>query len=126
MPHVRPLFRRARATAPAIRSAKPTGRVTPWPVRLGVEALETRVVPAVYDVGPGQPLATVGAVPWGTLAPGDTVRIHWQPTPYHEFILLSTRGTAAAPIRVQGVAGPNGERPVLDGQNATTGPNINF
>ena len=35
---------------------------------------------AIYEVGPGQPLAAIGDVPWASLAPGDEVRIHWRPT----------------------------------------------
>ena len=79
-----------------------------------------------FPVGPGQKYARVGDVPWYDLGPGDTVRIFWQAEPYREQILLSNRGSAGQPIRVCGVAGPNGERPVLSGQNATTGPNLHF
>jgi len=79
-----------------------------------------------YDVGPGKTYATIGAVPWYALGSGDTVRIFWQATPYHEQILISGTGTAEAPIRVCGVAGPNGELPVLSGENAIAGPNLNF
>lgn len=73
-----------------------------------------------YNVGPGQAHASVGAVPWENLAAGDTVRIHWRAQPYREKILLRRRGTAQQPIVVCGVPGPNGELPVLDGENATT------
>jgi len=37
-----------------------------------------------YAVGPGQTYSSIGAVPWTNLGPGDTVAIHWQPTPYQE------------------------------------------
>lgn len=37
---------------------------------------------AVYSVGPGQPYEELGSLPWMTLAPGDTVRIHWRSKPY--------------------------------------------
>lgn len=73
-----------------------------------------------YDVGPGQAHASLGAVPWENLLAGDTVRIHWRAQPYREKILLRRRGTAQQPIVVCGVPGPNGELPVLDGENATT------
>jgi hypothetical protein len=79
-----------------------------------------------FPVGPGQKYARVGDVPWYDLGPGDTVRIFWRAEPYREQILLSNRGSAAQPIRVCGVPGPNGERPVLSGDNATTGPNLHF
>lgn len=78
-----------------------------------------------YNVGPdaGQ-LAHVNDVPWGSLNPGDTVYIHYR-TPaqggdYHEKIILTRSGTGASPIRIVGVPGPNGERPVLNGANATS------
>lgn len=79
-----------------------------------------------FPVGSGQKYARVGDVPWYDLGPGDTVRIYWRAEPYREQILLSNRGSADAPIRVCGVPGPNGERPVLSGDNATTGPNLHF
>ena len=75
---------------------------------------------AVYNVGPGQPLASIGAVPWESLGPGDVVRIHWRATPYKEKFVIGRQGTAAAPIVVQGVPGPGGELPVIDGNGATT------
>ena len=34
-----------------------------------------------YNVGPGQPLATISEVPWATLQAGDRVFIHWKDTP---------------------------------------------
>lgn len=81
---------------------------------------------ATYDVGPGQPLATIGQAPWATLAPGDVVRIHWQAQPYREKWVLDRRGTATQPIVVRGVPGPNGELPVVSGENATTPAPLNF
>jgi len=73
-----------------------------------------------YTVGPGRSLATLDEVPWERLAPGDTVRIFHSSTPYRGKFLLAARGTAARPVRVCGVRGPNGERPVIDGQGAST------
>lgn len=65
---------------------------------------------------------TIGAVPWETLAAGDTVRIHWRDTPYAERIALFRSGTAAQPVRVCGVlGGPGGnQRPAITGRGATT------
>ena len=79
---------------------------------------------AEYHVGPGQPLANIHDVPGGmhSLTAGDTVYIHWRATPYREKFRLSGVGTAAMPIRVIGVPGPGGERPVLHAQNATSHP----
>lgn len=79
-----------------------------------------------YDVGPGQPLAKVGAVPWGTLKPGDLVRIHWRPEPYREKWILCRRGTEKAPIVVCGVPGPKGQLPVIDAAGAVTAPGLEF
>jgi len=81
---------------------------------------------ATYNVGPGQPLSTIGAVPWSTLQPGDSVLIHWRPETYAEKWVIGRSGTAASPITVRGVPGPNGELPVIDGRNAVTPPGLNF
>lgn len=78
----------------------------------------------VYDVGPAFPFTSIGAVPFNTLGPGDLVRIHWRATPYHEKIAISTSGTPANHICIVGVPGPGGEMPIIDGQNATTSPNM--
>src|SRR5690349_807388 len=45
----------------------------------------------VYEVGKGRRCPTLADVPWGWLKPGDTVRVHWQPGPYREKVLLSAR-----------------------------------
>ncbi|MFA4830783.1 MAG: hypothetical protein WC618_01225 [Patescibacteria group bacterium] len=62
-------------------------------------------------------LATFDAVPWITLAAGDTVRIHTGVT-YNRQILLATSGTAIQPIRICGVRDGSGNLPVLSGINA--------
>jgi hypothetical protein len=80
----------------------------------------------VYDVGPGQPYATIGSVAWSALKPGDKVRIHFRTEPYREKFLISSRGTPEAHITVVGIPGPNGEQPVITGQGATTGPNMHY
>ncbi len=75
-----------------------------------------------YPVGPGQPYANLSDVPWDSLGPGDTVRIHYRKEPYREKIIISRDGSPENPIRVCGVTGPDGERPVLDGDGATNDP----
>ena len=84
--------------------------------------------PAVdtYNIGPGQPYTTLGSFPWSSLGPGDTVDIHWQPTPYYEKLLISESGTASAPINIVGVPGPNGQQPIIDGDNATTSSQFQY
>jgi hypothetical protein len=79
-----------------------------------------------YHVGSDARYATIGDVPWFRLVPGDTVFIHYKPTPYHEKFLISTRGTPEKWIRVVGVPGPRGERPVISGTNATTSRNMHY
>lgn len=73
-----------------------------------------------FEVGPGKKHETLTSVPWESLAPGDTVRIHHRPEPYREKMLISAGGSATAPVKVCGVPGPKGELPVLDGKDATS------
>ena len=80
----------------------------------------------IYEVKPNTALDTIGEVPWATLQPGDTVLINWRPETYTEKWVIGRSGTAALPITVRGVPGPNGELPVIDGRNATTPPGLNF
>jgi len=80
----------------------------------------------VYEVGPGQPYASIGAVPLASLQPGDTVRIHYRSTPYQEKWVICRQGTAAQPITFAGVPGPNGELPIIEGNGATTAPGLNY
>src|SRR4051794_27401374 len=79
-----------------------------------------------YHVGPGQTFTQIGQVSWYALQAGDTVYIHYQPTPYNEKFLISGRGTPSQWIRVLGVPGPNGELPVISGNNATTSKNNHY
>jgi hypothetical protein len=80
----------------------------------------------VYEVGPTQALVAIGEVPWESLEPGDEVRIHWRAEPYREKWVMAVHGTAAAPIVVRGIKGPGGERPVIDGRDATTRSSLDF
>ncbi|WP_053013861.1 hypothetical protein [Caldimonas brevitalea] len=80
-----------------------------------------------YQVGPGAgQIASLDQVPWERLAAGDTVRIFHRSTPYRGKIMLNAEGRADAPVRVCGVRGPNGERPVVDGKDATTRPGLKY
>lgn len=54
------------------------------------------------------------------------MRIHHRATPYREKWVIGRSGTAQAPIVVQGVLGPNGERPVVSGDGAVTPSPLNF
>jgi hypothetical protein len=79
-----------------------------------------------YHVGPGQPYANIGDVPWYGLVAGDTVYIHYRATPYREKLLISGRGTPTQWIRVLGVPGPAGELPIISGDGATTSTNMHY
>src|SRR5262245_14142976 len=81
---------------------------------------------ADYHVGPGQPYASIGAVPLATLQPGDMVRIHYRSTPYKEKFVICRQGTAAQPITFTGIPGPGGELPIIEGIGATTAPGLNY
>jgi hypothetical protein len=80
----------------------------------------------VYEIGEGKPFASIGAVAWESLLPGDTVLIHWRATAYKEKWVIGRTGSAAAPITVRGVAGPAGQLPVIDGNAATTRSQLNY
>ena len=86
----------------------------------------TRAQANLYEVGPGKPYASIGAVPWESLQPGDTVLIYYRTTPYKEKWVICRQGTGSAPITVRGVPGPNGELPVIDGNAATTRSTLNY
>jgi hypothetical protein len=80
----------------------------------------------LYEVGPGKTYSAIGLVPWESLQAGDTVLIYWRSTPYQEKWVICRQGTQTNPITVRGVAGPNGELPVLDGNGATTRSTLNY
>ncbi|NND05061.1 MAG: polysaccharide-degrading enzyme [Saprospiraceae bacterium] len=73
-----------------------------------------------YHVGPAQALSAITDVPWSTLQAGDKVYIHWKSTAYKEKWVLNRQGTAANRIEVIGINGPNGQKPVIDGNGAST------
>ncbi len=85
-----------------------------------------RALAVDYHVGPSQPLGSIGEVPWESLEPGDQVFIHYRSNPYREKWVICRRGTEAQPILVSGVPGPNGELPVISGEDAVTPSTLNF
>ena len=94
---------------------------------LRLEELETRTVPTVYSVGPGQPYAALHQVPWNQVHAGDRVEVHWQATPYHDKIQLANSGTATQHIRVTGIPDPiTGGLPVLDADGAIESPQASY
>jgi hypothetical protein len=80
-----------------------------------------------YQVGPnnGQ-LASLDLVPWENLEAGDTVRIFYKSEPYRGKMLLTGNGTPEKWIRVCGVKGSNGERPIVDGENAVAREGLSY
>lgn len=80
----------------------------------------------VYEVGEGQSYTSIGSVPWESLLPGDTVLIHWRAAPYKEKWVIGRQGSADAPITVSGVPSPDGQLPVIDGNDATTRPQLDY
>ncbi|MFV0543408.1 MAG: hypothetical protein ACK5L8_06955 [Marinicella pacifica] len=80
----------------------------------------------VYHIGPGQNHQDIADVDWTALQAGDRVFIHWRSTPYREKWVINVQGTAQNPISIIGVNGPNGQQPVIDGENAVTVAGLNF
>lgn len=68
-----------------------------------------------------QAYPTLASVPWSSLGEGDLVTIPYRAEPYRETFAITTSGTASQPIVVRGELGPNGERPVIDGEDAVAG-----
>jgi hypothetical protein len=81
---------------------------------------------AEYEVGPGRAYEAIGQAPWAALQPGDTVLIYWRPEPYREKWVICRRGAEDAPITVRGVPGPEGQLPVISGEDAVTPQVLNY
>ena len=89
-------------------------------------AAATALFAATYEVGDGKAYTAIDDVPWESLAPGDTVLIHYRATPYKGKWVLCRQGTAQSNIVVRGVADGNGNLPVIDGIDATTRTSLNY
>ncbi len=112
----------ASATSPAPSATPPTpsAPLTDAPPMVARSCVHDGKSGRDFEVGPGLKLTSLSDVPWESLGPGDTVRVHYRKEPYRDKILLSESGTEAAPIKLCGIPGPGGERPILDGHDATT------
>jgi hypothetical protein len=73
-----------------------------------------------FEVGVGKRHLNPRDVPWQNLAPCDQVLIHYRAEPYSDIIMIGARGAPKKWITVRGVPGPNGQRPVFDGNNAVS------
>ncbi|MEO6910691.1 MAG: Ig-like domain-containing protein, partial [Edaphobacter sp.] len=107
-----------------------TGNKMPYRVTPNLtEPVDCTVDPSmlgtVYEVGPSQTFKTLASVPFSTIAPGSTVRLHNEdktglhPTEYHEYVQISQAATADQPFRLCGIPDTLGNLPIIDGANAT-------
>ena len=107
-----------------------TGHKMPFKVTPNqTEPVDCTVDPAmlghVYEVGPSEAFKTLASVPFPTMTPGSTVRVHNEdktglhPTEYHEWVQISQQATPAQPFRMCGVPDSLGNLPILDALNAT-------
>lgn len=65
------------------------------------------------------------SVPWGSLAAGTVVNIHYKSTPYTRKVGIRAQGTESNPVELWGVTDGSGNRPRLNFQNAVTAPGSN-
>ncbi|MBI3829525.1 MAG: right-handed parallel beta-helix repeat-containing protein [Planctomycetes bacterium] len=93
------------ATASASPAAPPASSST-------ASAAPLPVTGNVIQVGPTRPCKTIASGVAKANA-GSTVVV--DPGTYNECLKVRGAGTAVAPIRILGVSGPNGERPLIDG-----------
>lgn len=71
-------------------------------------------------MGPNQTYTELTQVPWLSLQAGDVVNIHYRSTPYRTKFGLRAKGTAAAPVIINGVTDSNCNRPEISGADAVT------
>ncbi|MEP6754871.1 MAG: Ig-like domain repeat protein, partial [Chthonomonadales bacterium] len=100
-------------------------RVTPSQTQPVDCSVDPAMLGTVYEVGPSQSFKTLAAVPFPTMEPGSTVRLHNEdvtglhPTEYHEYVQISRAATADQPFRLCGLPDRFGNLPIIDGANAT-------
>ncbi len=112
----------ARATSSEVSAAQAAPPITP--IRL--DCLPSGAGHD-YQVGPGAgQLAELDQVPWDRLSGGDTVRIFHRDRPYAGKFIVSAQASAKVPVRICGVRGPNGDRPIITGENAVTRPGSDY
>jgi len=92
------------------------------PIAVSTKTCEVVGNGTLYEVGPGKTYENLIDVPTEDLAPGDVVKIYAKDTPYYERLVITTKGTEAAPICICGVPDSNGKLPILDGTNARVRP----
>ncbi|MCP4153872.1 MAG: hypothetical protein GY757_39465, partial [bacterium] len=80
----------------------------------------------VYEVGPGKTYARIIDCPTHNLAAGDIINVYYRSTPYREKFLLHGIGTAQNPVKLIGIPDSNGNKPVIDAENAVSSTAINY
>jgi len=109
----------------------PVERVTPNQTEPVDCSVDPHMLGRVYEVGPSQAYSTLASVPFPSMLPGSTVRVHNEdttglhPTEYHEYVQISQQATAEQPFRICGVPDLAGNLPIIDGANATGRPDTN-
>ncbi len=79
-----------------------------------------------YTVGPQEQYQTIGAVPWVSLLPGDSVLINYRKESYKEKWVICLKGTADGPIVISGIPDSLGRLPVIEGNEAKTDTQFDF
>ncbi len=80
----------------------------------------------VFEVGEGKAYPTPADVPWESLQASTLVLIYYRAEPYRNKWVISTTGTAENPVVVRGVPDENGNRPVINGENAVTRRQLDY
>jgi hypothetical protein len=86
----------------------------------------TMAYATTYEVGPGKPYSSILQTPTHNLQAGDSIKVFYQAIPYSEKFLLHGIGTANNPIVLIGIPDVNGNRPVLEGNNALSSTAYNY
>ncbi len=81
------------------------------------------ITATIYEVGADKPYEHIYDVPLKNLEAGDIIKVYAKANqePYSEKFMIYGQGTSSAPIQLIGIPDAEGNRPILDGENAVTG-----
>jgi hypothetical protein len=79
-----------------------------------------------YEVGENKTYINISDVPWESISAGDSVLIYLKASAYKEKWAITNPGTKTNPIVIKGISDSTGEKPVIDGRDATTSTKLNF